>query len=1397
LATSQEAISRLSIQSTLTGEAEVTAGLKRISAAQDGVAVSSSSSERATVSLEKSFANIERRYVAGVASQQQYAKIQAQVNAAVAQNPALQDRANVILAEAAKRHDALTGSQKALGVVANDLNSRIQANAGSFGVLGQALSALGPVGVGIAATMGVVIGALYAASSSAHALADKAKEIREFSEATGLTTTQFQALRSEAGKFGIDSETLSHGLSKFTAGYDELRKGGGALLTDIRKINPALADQMQTATDSATAFTLFGKAVQQTDNIFQRNALLKAGLGKGSAVFGSFFESAPDVTALTNAFAAAGKGLDENLIKKLAILNADIARTQSAASTVFASVFAESVLTSERQFANVLLDIAKTFKLISENAKGVSPAVSDGLKTAAYLLTLTNPVGALIAGARYIASKGAQASDAKAASPANFVSPANDYSKFQAGATPVAAKTPEALAADLKNLVGVLGSAATPAEKLNAQIAELGIKAKEAGQGADILARGVAGLKLDDAIARQSAHNAALGAAASVTDIVKERMLVLTKARQQDNTITDAQAANVKRVATEQAEGTYQIQTAIDAEKVKTATLFMGTEAAMAYSIAQDIINKKIQAGQQPQTDEIQRIKQKAAELAKVTVENNRYDAAIQKAKGSAEQFGTSLFQSLLQGKSGMDALNSAFTQLSSSMASASMKDLFKGNFLEAGIEAVVAVGAQLFANATDTKQAKALQEAQQQWAKMSEQVINFNAAAKGFDLGPLTSQLQSLHSTSKDLQDAAAKAHDSAGEASAANAFNSAVERIWAQFKTGTQTLDPLQQQIKAVNDEAAGLKDTLNEIGFSGRAAQIDGIVQQQIDALTKQFNATFITGLTARLNTATGQTFLNDAANLLVQHQQDLTQAGELGNDPTLLAQVASTFHAEAQKIVDDAGLVGSAFTDFTKQFPDLAGVVVQANQDMSASAKQLQDAANATAKSITDYVNGLFAGSSSTLSPTQQLASAQLSYNTKLGLAQGGNADAQSSITTDAQNLLTAARAVYASSTGYQSIFQNVTSQLLNLPAVQQTTDPTVQAMRDVLTAINIGNAALNAANNNIAGTTSAVNASNSIGTLTGQILPAVTAGNAANVAAALASYFNAIDPSGGLAAIFGTTKTSADQAFQMANNAYYSSLGAARIDTNNTLTGAGNALTGTGNTTLAAIQGLQATAADQLTLLRNALAPTTVVTGPTITSTGAPAIGTPAIQTQNQLVAGINKIVYNTAVIAHNTSLIVPQTGGSGPGHIDGVFAQGGWVRGGIPGRDSVHIMAMQDEFMVNRNATRSLTQQFGPGVMDIINTGRLPFNDNRPVNVAAPVFRGGGGNSNAELLAEVRALRNEVEQLRKENNMGNAAIANTTSNGLKEHGEKLGGKIEASGKRSAFAASQAAKEKAA
>jgi hypothetical protein len=677
-----------------------------------------------------------------------------------------------------------------------------------------------------------------------------------------------------------------------------------------------------------------------------------------------------------------------------------------------------------------------------------------------------------------------------------------------------------------------------------------------------------------------------------------------------------------------------------------------------------------------------------------------------------------------------------------------------------------------------------------------------FDSIAKGFEtgFGPDSAFLKSvntvkgaLESTLGFIDDAKEVFGDAAkGENGAAAARATAAARTYLLALLNTpEPLSQVQQGLQAIQGTASALQNALTQLGMSSAdaATAINAGVSKSIAGLKTQFEA----GLTERLNTANGQSFLSDATRLVSQHQQDLIDAAALGVDQ---AAVAALFHAEAQKIVNDSGLVGDAFTSFTKQFPTLAGVVTQASQDVSDAVKQQQSALNSSAKTILDYVNSITAGPGSTLSPQDRYAAAESVYNAKLVLAQAGNVDAQSTIPQDAENYRAAAQAMFGSASGYQSVVSQIRTQLLALPAVTVTTDPQLQVMRDVLTSINAG-----------------ILSQATDATLTGTIKAAIDAGNAAQVATALSTYFNRIDTNtsqtidlgemqsalagmasnSALVSMFTRLDTdnsgaidrlelikasSAVIGFNTLNAVDKANLIVGNTETTVSNTGgtqvgvdANNALTGTGNATLA-------TATAQLDLLRLALSPTVI--SKTFSGGGSLGAALPGAGSghdyilQNQVVDALNKIVLNTYLLTQNTAYTEKSkdyAGDEPKGHgYIGTYATGGWITGGISGVDSVRILGQRDEFMVNPYATRALTRDYGPGVMDLINSGRLPsMNDNsaRPFVASPNVIPIHSRNDNAELLARIDRLTAEVAALRKENNRGHGDTAQAATGGAR------------------------------
>lgn len=108
----EEVRKRLSIETASSGLDKTASDINKVADAEARLTVESQKTERAQLSMEGAFAKLERRYVDGVRQQQELEKVQRQVNAAVAQNPALQERANAVMAGAAQRINAVNAANR-------------------------------------------------------------------------------------------------------------------------------------------------------------------------------------------------------------------------------------------------------------------------------------------------------------------------------------------------------------------------------------------------------------------------------------------------------------------------------------------------------------------------------------------------------------------------------------------------------------------------------------------------------------------------------------------------------------------------------------------------------------------------------------------------------------------------------------------------------------------------------------------------------------------------------------------------------------------------------------------------------------------------------------------------------------------------------------------------------------------------------------------------------------------------------------------------------------------------------------------------------------------------------------------------------------------------------------
>lgn len=85
-------------------------------------------------------------------------------------------------------------------------------------------------------------------------------------------------------------------------------------------------------------------------------------------------------------------------------------------------------------------------------------------------------------------------------------------------------------------------------------------------------------------------------------------------------------------------------------------------------------------------------------------------------------------------------------------------------------------------------------------------------------------------------------------------------------------------------------------------------------------------------------------------------------------------------------------------------------------------------------LKDFLTSITAGSASSLSPTTRLGLAQANYSALSGKARSGDQDAIAALQGAAQDYLSAGKDVFASSAGYQSIYQQVVGDLSSITGV---------------------------------------------------------------------------------------------------------------------------------------------------------------------------------------------------------------------------------------------------------------------------------------------------------------------------------------------------------------------------
>lgn len=495
--------------------------------------------------------------------------------------------------------------------------------------------------------------------------------------------------------------------------------------------------------------------------------------------------------------------------------------------------------------------------------------------------------------------------------------------------------------------------------------------------------------------------------------------------------------------------------------------------------------------------------------VAVATEQFRELGGAIQEAGGSAGEFAIDLARILISAKSPLDALEKVVGNLSQRAFSFASQQFQAGN-IGGGVLGLVG-GVILGIIGNIIRRRRELQEAKQAWADMADQVADFGARLRGEGGGSLSAALSSARQEMEQYVAAAEKAQASTGDLAAMmeifvtrqirqfigdfgvmmdalaeglGADSPAVEATqnvisigdalrgfvadtrkaveltgadpaaigaaqeaaaaYALSLLGTAPeLSAVEEELRRIQGTSVHLQALLEDLGMSAEEAGqavADGVTAA-LDRVRDQFGE----DLASRLNDARGKGYLNDIADLIAERADLLNDANLLGIGSDSVGQI---FALEAQAIVDGAGLVDDSFDELIDAFPELAGVVHESSDAVAEAMDRINDAAS----NVLGFLRGRLTGSGSTLSPTDRLSAAQQLFSQQLGLAQGGNIDAQAGLGTFAGDLLDAARDVYASSPAFQQILADVSSALLDLSAIANLNDPVLAELRNSIRAI---------------------------------------------------------------------------------------------------------------------------------------------------------------------------------------------------------------------------------------------------------------------------------------------------------------------------------------------------------
>lgn len=553
-----------------------------------------------------------------------------------------------------------------------------------------------------------------------------------------------------------------------------------------------------------------------------------------------------------------------------------------------------------------------------------------------------------------------------------------------------------------------------------------------------------------------------------------------------------------------------------------------------------------------------------------------RFQVELSGVVDLVKEFGKEMFVAFLTGKDGTEAMIRGLEKMAAKLADKAFQDALMAAATmdpamaaKAGAEAIGAFALTAFAN--DLK----LKKAREEWEKAGPAFEKFISTLSGGMQGAISQQFEQLRSQAEQFIDKAFKAGDfgainrvltafSDAVIRETNAFRESFEGMLAGLEGGLGPSSPFAsaaQRIKSITDELQGFIDDAR-ISFANdpialaagnnpliagggetqvrsateaaqqyllsllgakpelsatataiqemqgtavalRAALVElGMTSDQaaaaisagVTAAMSELASKFSNDLQREINDALGQGYLNEFADLMKRRQQALDDAARLGTGTAL---VDRWFQVSAQKIINDAGLAGSAIASLVALFPELGGVVKDSNAALRAAVEAAEaeverarsaleqayqrevsalDSVISRMKSFIDqftkFRDSLWLNQSlSVLSPQQRLLEAQRQFRDVAALAAQGDETALGKLQDVSQAYLDEAKSFYASTEQYYAAFMEVQGVL---EAAEDAANRQLSTAQQQLSALNQQVAGLIAINNSVLSVEAAIN-----------------------------------------------------------------------------------------------------------------------------------------------------------------------------------------------------------------------------------------------------------------------------------------------------------------------------------